>query len=43
MCGFTEPSRAGGVQTQISGQPAIFASVTVITTVETSGALPPGM
>ena len=36
------PSLSQGVQTTISGQPATFASSTVINAVETSGAWPPG-
>jgi len=32
-----------GVQATISGTPATFASVTLISAVETSGAAPPGM
>ena len=34
---------SGGVQTTISGQPATRASVMVMSAVETSGAVPPGM
>jgi hypothetical protein len=32
-----------GVQATISGTPAIFASDTLISAVDTSGAAPPGM
>jgi hypothetical protein len=38
-----EPSLPHGVVTTISLQPATFASVMVISAVETSGAVPPGM
>ena len=43
MAGFTLPSRLGGVQSTISLHPAILAGVANISTVEKSGAVPPGM
>ena len=42
ISGRTEPSFAHGVHATISGTPATWASVAVITTVEASGAVPPG-
>ena len=43
MAGFTLPSFPGGVQSTISLHPAILAGVASISTVEKSGAVPPGM
>ena len=40
--GFTRPSLPGGVHITTSGQPAIAAGTASISTVEKSGALPPG-
>ena len=43
MPGLSAPFGPGGLATQISLTPATWAGMTVISTVETSGAVPAGM